>query len=51
MRRSQLTEYSQALGDLIEIIEVPGGHILYWDAYEETADAVEQFLENPRAER
>ena len=51
VRRSQLTEYSQALGDLIEIIEVPGGHILYWDAYEETADAVEQFLENPRAER
>jgi hypothetical protein len=23
---------------------VPGGHIVYWDAYEETADAVEKFL-------
>jgi hypothetical protein len=23
---------------------VPGGHIVYWDAYEQTADAVEKFL-------
>jgi hypothetical protein len=25
-------------------VGVPGGHIVYWDAYEETADAVESFL-------
>jgi hypothetical protein len=25
-------------------LEVPGGHIVYWDAYEETADALERFL-------
>jgi hypothetical protein len=30
-------------------VEVPGGHIIYWDAYDETADAVEAFLQNPRA--
>ena len=23
---------------------MPGGHIVYWDAYEETAAAVEKFL-------
>jgi len=25
---------------------VPGGHMVIWDAYEETADAVERFLED-----
>jgi lipase len=36
----QLEEYrGQA-----EIVGVPGGHVVYWDAYDETADAVERFL-------
>ena len=51
VREDQLDAYRLALGDLVEIVEVPGGHMVYWDAYEETADAVEAFLENPRAER
>jgi hypothetical protein len=28
---------------------VPGGHIVYWDAYDETAKAVSLFLEDPRS--
>lgn len=32
------------LGDLLEVVVVPGGHIVLWDAYDETADAIERFL-------
>ncbi len=49
VREVQLEEYRRALGDLVEIVEVPGGHIVYWDAYEQTAEAVEAFLEDSRA--
>ncbi len=45
VRDDQLESYSAALGDLIELVEVPGGHIVYWDAYEQTADAVDAFLQ------
>jgi lipase len=31
-------------GGPLELVEVPGGHIVLWDAFDETADAVEQFL-------
>jgi lipase len=51
VREDQLDAYRLALGDLIELVEVPGGHMVYWDAYEETADAVEAFLEDAGAER
>jgi lipase len=51
VREEQLDAYETVLGDLIEIVEVPGGHIVYWDAFEETADAVDRFLENPGAKR
>jgi len=44
VREDQLEEYERALGDRLEIVAVPGGHIVYWDAYEETADAIERFL-------
>lgn len=50
VREEQLGAYRAALGELLEIAEVPGGHIVYWDAYDQTADAVERFLENPRSE-
>jgi lipase len=33
-----------ALGDLLEVVTVPGGHTLLWDALEETAAAVSSFL-------
>jgi lipase len=32
------------LGEALEVVEVPGGHIVMWDALAETADAVERFL-------
>ena len=32
------------LGDRLELVTVPGGHMVYWDAFDETADAVEKFL-------
>jgi lipase len=49
VREEQIDTYKAVMGELIEVVEVSGGHIVYWDAYEETADAVERFLENPSA--
>jgi lipase len=49
VREDQLEHYQRALGDLIAVVEVAGGHIVYWDAYEETAAAVERFLEDAGA--
>jgi lipase len=49
VREEQLVEYERLLGDGLEIVSVEGGHIVYWDAYEETADAVETFLIRHRA--
>ena len=40
----QLDEYTTLLAEHLEVTAVPGGHIVYWDAYEETADVVEAFL-------
>ena len=40
----QLDRYRAELGDLLEVVSVPGGHTVFWDAFAETADAVEQFL-------
>jgi lipase len=50
VRADQLEEYERALDDHIRVVEVPGGHIVYWDAFDETADVVDAFLENSRAE-
>jgi len=44
VREEQLNDYVSALGQGLEVVAVPGGHIVYWDAYEETANAVEKFL-------
>lgn len=49
VRADQLEEYERVLSHLVRIVEVPGGHIVYWDAFEETANAIDAFLENPRA--
>ena len=40
----ELEAYRDALGDLLQVVVVPGGHILLWDAYDETARAVSDFL-------
>jgi lipase len=34
----------EALGDRLTAVTVPGDHIVLWDAFEETADAIERFL-------
>ena len=44
VREDQLEEYPATLGDGLELVSVPGGHVVYWDAFEPTADAVEKFL-------
>lgn len=44
VREEQLEQYERELGEGLEVVAVPGGHIVYWDAFEETADALEKFL-------
>ncbi len=39
-----LDAHREALDDLLEVVVVPGGHTLLWDAFEETAAAVRGFL-------
>jgi len=39
-----LDAHREALGDLLELVVVPGGHSVLWDAFEETAAAVAEFL-------
>ena len=39
-----LEAHTDALGDLLEVVTVPGGHTVLWDALDETADAVAGFL-------
>jgi lipase len=40
-----LDAHREALGDLLEVVVVPGGHSVLWDAFEETAEAIKGFLE------
>lgn len=44
-----LDAHREALGDLLEVVTVPGGHTVLWDALDETADAIRGFLARPRA--
>jgi lipase len=39
-----LDAHRAALGELLEVVVVPGGHTVLWDALEETAAAVASFL-------
>jgi lipase len=39
-----LDAHRAALGDLLEVVVVPGGHTVLWDALEETSAAVAAFL-------
>ena len=41
----QLELYRRALGDLMTVEVVPGGHSVLWDAFDETAGAIDAFLE------
>ncbi len=40
----QVEAFRRALRDRLEVVTVPGGHMVYWDAWYETAGAVERFL-------
>jgi lipase len=42
-----LDGHREALGDLLEVVVVPGGHTVLWDALEETTAAVAAFLGQP----
>jgi lipase len=42
-----LDAHRAALGDLLEVVVVPGGHSVLWDALDETAAAVGEFLAAP----
>ncbi len=39
-----IDDHREAIGDLLEVVTVPGGHTVLWDAPAETAAAVSQFL-------
>jgi lipase len=47
VRQEQLEAYDGR----VETLAVPGMHMVIWDAFDEVADAVEKFLEDPRPER
>jgi lipase len=40
----EIEKYQAALGDLVEVVTVPGGHTVYWDALAETSAAIAAFL-------
>jgi len=40
-----LDAHRAALGDLLEVVRVPGGHTVLWDALDETAHAIVAFLD------
>jgi lipase len=42
VRAGQVEAYRAALGDRLQIVEVPGMHMVQWDAFDEVAEAVEQ---------
>jgi lipase len=44
VREEQVSEYAAALGERLTIVPVEGGHMVYWDAYEQTAAAIDAFL-------
>lgn len=44
VRPRQIEAYRTALGDRLHVVPVPGMHYVMWDAFEETADAVDAFL-------
>ncbi len=46
VREEQIEAYDTVLGESIEIVEVPGRHMVFWDAYKQTADALERFLQD-----
>lgn len=46
VRDEQIEAYQTVLRDRLEVVAVPGRHMVFWDAYDETAEALERFLED-----
>jgi lipase len=44
VREEQIETYRAALGDRLQVVEVPGLHMVQWDAFDEVAAAVEHLL-------
>jgi lipase len=44
VRDDQVEAYRRALGNRLRVVTVPGGHMVYWDAWDETAAAIDAFL-------
>ena len=42
-----LGEHRAALGEMLDVVSVDGGHTVLWDAFDETLDAIECFLPGP----
>jgi pimeloyl-ACP methyl ester carboxylesterase len=40
----EVEHYRASLGDELQVVVVPAGHSVLWDAFDETADAIERFL-------
>jgi len=40
----EVAAYTQGLGDRLKVEVVPGGHSVLWEAFEETAGAIDAFL-------
>ncbi len=39
-----LDAHAAALGDLLQVVRIPAGHTVLWDALDDTLGAVERFL-------
>lgn len=46
VREEQVADYAAVLGDRLREVRVAGGHIVYWDDFDRTADAIDAFLED-----
>jgi len=44
VRDEQVEAYRAVLGRRLQIVTVPGGHLVYWDAHDAMAEAVDRFL-------
>jgi lipase len=44
VRDEQVEAYRAALSDRLEVATVPGGHLVYWDAHDAMAGALDRFL-------
>jgi hypothetical protein len=47
VHEGQIETYRLALDDGLRIVEVPGMHMVQWDAFDEVAEAVEHRLNGP----